>query len=255
MMDCVPALPIFLVVNPECSGIGFGEFRICCCFGEKHFLLPKSDILHAKLHRSGQLCSWERVFTDSEQKEECNDDQVTYGQRLFGRLRLVPNGRSCSDGVYWQGNLGLWGWVGILVGFVQMIEGEVELFGPIGTSGVGVAGHNGCLRHVTDRFLDLLGPNLLLSSVVSSSSPGGKGQEYLLLFSFGKFGEVWVMMELGELMEVPEPAVPAVLSRGLVHCRSAKRFPRRLEITFDSMEMLGCTIRQELVCKGNREEK
>jgi hypothetical protein len=63
------------------------------------------------------------------------------------------------------------------------------------------------------------------------------------------------MMELGELMEVPEPAVPAVLSRGLVHCRSAKRFPRRLEITFDSMEMLGCTIRQELVCKGNREEK
>jgi hypothetical protein len=133
--------------------------------------------LHSKLDRSGQSFAGESAFANSEEKEECHNDEVTGRKRRFGRSWLVPNRRCRPGGVYRECDLGFWGRVCVPICFVQMIDGQVKFLGPVGTAGVGVAGHNGCLRHVTDGFLDLLGPNLLLSSVVSSSSPGGKGQE------------------------------------------------------------------------------
>ena len=79
---------------------------------------PELDITYAKLGGAGAgVGSGERVLSDSEQEEEGKDDEVGDGLGVGRRVRREARRGGGLDCVDWEGNLGFWGGVGLLVGF------------------------------------------------------------------------------------------------------------------------------------------
>eukprot|EP00978_Attheya_sp_CCMP212_P026337 scaffold86391_cov52-Attheya_sp.AAC.4 len=99
------------------------------------------------------------------------------------------------------------------------------------------------LCHVTHGgFLDTLESNFpTIPEGSSSSKPGSKGQQSLLLDREKDATKVWV--ELAHAYIGLSPSPTGELGRSVHRC-ICNRFPRSIEITFDSRSGIGVTICQ-----------
>eukprot|EP00978_Attheya_sp_CCMP212_P001506 scaffold3149_cov26-Attheya_sp.AAC.1 len=109
--------------------------------------------------------------------------------------------------------------------------------------GIVVSSQNEGLRHETELGVDNLSTNLLLVPVDPSSNPSGKAQKGLLFDRLGFGSQVGVTTDLcGKCC----PICPCSGSGRFVHFRSGNRLPRRVEITFESISVLGWAGVQDL---------
>eukprot|EP00978_Attheya_sp_CCMP212_P018274 scaffold49756_cov54-Attheya_sp.AAC.1 len=105
------------------------------------------------------------------------------------------------------------------------------------------------LRHETELGVDALSTNLLLVPVDPSSNPSDKAQKGLLFDRLGFGSQVGVTTDLcGKCC----PMCSYSSSGRFVHFRSGNRLPCRVEITFESISVLGWEGVQDLFWgKGN----
>ena len=106
---------------------------------------------------------------------------------------------------------------------------------------------------MTHGLFHRLGSNLDCMPEDPSTNPGGKCEEIGLLEGSGQISEVRV--DTG-LCSVVGPVGPGGKSSGIVHCRSANRCPRSVEITLHQGPEGGWTLFQGRFCgRGYMESK
>ena len=106
---------------------------------------------------------------------------------------------------------------------------------------------------MTQGLFHRLVANLLSTPKGASSNPGGKGKKGLLVLRFFPDPEPWVN---STAVSVGTPIFPGFFPSLLVHCRSANRLPRRVEVTSKKIAEGGWALTQEVLCgRGKEHEK
>lgn len=153
-----------------------------------------------------------------------------------------------------EGQLWFWCRVILLEGFQDVGKWQVKVVATGGASRVVKSSQYAGLGHVTEGFFDGLGTNRPTRPKESSSNPGGKAQEQLLLNSAGAGGQPWVDVTF---VAVTGPPTPTGMAGGIVHRGNCNRCPRKVKITLDICSGMGRARCQDvrLGNKGKRVAK
>jgi hypothetical protein len=225
-------LAILLVVKPESDRLSLLEDRQGLRIWNNGAIgLSELDILYSELDGPRlDVGTRHRVLPDSQEKEKGSSDDVG-GNPDAGRLwSLVkcPSIFNCGDG---QCELGLWRRIVVLVGFQEVAERQVELFGAIASTGAVVSRQLEGLRHVKEDFFHALESNLACLAEDVSSNPGGKGKEVTDLGGFVVGSEPWAHSACAG---VSHPVLPSGGAGLVIHCLKPNCRPRSVEITLDN---------------------